>query len=143
MRSKVHYNTFDGLNYNLLTGCSYYLVHDSDPSSKFDIIVHNDPNINYNTTVKRTVSIVADGKTVKLGQKIGDMFIVQIIDSTGNKMVQLPYEGVPRISEVNYSNRERASKRSLGREKEKNSSDTTALIIYRSSPSPIRSVLSL
>ena len=76
------------------------MVHDSDPSSKFDIIVHNDPNINNNSTVKRAVTIMADGKTVKLGQKIGDMFIVQITDNNGPKMVQLPYEGVPRISEV-------------------------------------------
>ena len=100
VRSKVHYNTFDGLNYNLLTGCSYYLVHDSDPSAKFNIIVHNDKDINYNTTVKRTVSIIADDKTVKLGQKIGDLFIVEIVDASGNKMVQLPYDGVPKITEV-------------------------------------------
>ena len=76
-------------------------MHDSDPSSNFDIIVHNDRNINYNSTVKRAVTVMADGKTVKLGQKIGDMFIVQITDASGTKMVQLPYDGVPRISEVN------------------------------------------
>ena len=50
------------------------------------------------------MTVVADGKTVELGQKIGDMFIVQIKDGNGDKkMVQLPYEGVPRISEVYFS----------------------------------------
>lgn len=96
VRSKIHYNTFDGLNYNLLTGCSYRLVHDSAFDVEFDVTVNNDPNINFNSTVKRTIDIRADGKDVHLGQKIGDMFIVYV----NKKMVQLPYKGVPKITQV-------------------------------------------
>ena len=92
----MHYNTFDNLNYNLLTGCSYYLIHDSDPTSGFDVIINNDPAINYNTTVKRSIEIIVDGKKVFLGQKLNNMFLVTV----DGKLVQFPYDGVPKIREV-------------------------------------------
>ena len=96
VRNKLSYSTFDGLNYQLLTGCSYFLVHDTDSESNFDVIVNNDPKVNYNTTVKRTLDIKVDGKSVHLGQKIGDLFIVRV---DGN-LVSLPYDGTPKIKLV-------------------------------------------
>ncbi|XP_065655006.1 mucin-2 isoform X5 [Hydra vulgaris] len=96
VHDKMQYSTFDGLKYQLSTGCSYLLVHDTDSQNNFDIIINNDPKMNYNTTVKRTLDIKADNKAIHLGQKIGDLFIVRV---DGN-LVSLPYDGTPKIKQA-------------------------------------------
>ncbi|XP_065679163.1 mucin-2 isoform X2 [Hydra vulgaris] len=96
VHDKMQYSTFDGLKYQLNTGCSYLLVHDTDSQNNFDIIINNDPKMNYNTTVKRTLDIKADNKAIHLGQKIGDLFIVRV---DGN-LVSLPYDGTPKIKQA-------------------------------------------
>ena len=75
-----------------LQGSQQHGLNDSDPS-EFDIIEHNNPKISYDTTVRincnstveRAVTVMADGKTVKLGHKLGDMFSMHITDAGGTK----------------------------------------------------------
>ena len=97
----MQYITFDGLNYNLIAGCSYKLVHDLDRTNALDIILNNDPNLTPSSKAKRTVDINVDGQEVHLGNKGTDGgFKVKV----GNSLVSLPYEAVPRIKQVRVSN---------------------------------------
>ena len=101
IRGKMQYITFDGLNYNLIAGCSYKLVHDLDRTNALDIILNNDPNLTPSSKAKRTVDINVDGQEVHLGNKGTDGgFKVKV----GNSLVSLPYEAVPRIKQVRVSN---------------------------------------
>ena len=71
-------------------------MHDADPTSPFQIIVINDPNASYNSTVKRKLKIVVGNVNVYLGQKIGSHFAITV----NSVPVTLPFEGNPRIREV-------------------------------------------
>ena len=80
-----------------MSGCSYYLIHDSDTSSGFNVIINNDPTTNFNSKIKRTLEITSDGKKVFLGQKIAeDRFDVRV----DGKPVPIPYDNVPKITQV-------------------------------------------
>lgn len=72
------------------------MVHDGDPTSTLNVIVHNDPHVNSNSTVKRTLEINADDKKIELKQKDGDLFVVFV----DGKFTSLPYNGVPKIKQV-------------------------------------------
>ena len=79
-----------------MSGCSYLLVTDRKSLTPFRVTLNNDASVTVNTTVKRTLTIEADGQTVYLGQKQGDSFIATV----GSKVVSLPYQGVPQITKV-------------------------------------------
>ncbi len=88
--------------YDYYGTCSYLLVHDKDLTSGFQVVVINDKNCNYNATCKRKLQITTDSKKIYLGQKTNidgkDFFAVKVDD----KIVDLPYNGVPKIKEVKY-----------------------------------------
>ena len=98
MWGRQHYTTFDGRSYEFWGSCSYLLLHDADPTSRFQVVIVNDPTANYNATVKRKLKVNVDGQQVYLGQKVGSSFTVTV----NNKPVTLPHEGNPKIKQVSY-----------------------------------------
>ena len=97
VNGKMHYTTFDGLNYNLMAGCSYKLVHDKVHVEKLEIVLNNNGFMGHQSKLNRTVNITTGDKNVFLGGKrTNGKYIVRVND----KLIDLPHDGVPSIREV-------------------------------------------
>ena len=86
--------------YDYYGTCNYILIHDTDPTSRFQVVVMNDKECSYNATCKRKLKVTVDGKGIYLGQKtkVGEKTIFAV--TVDGKVVDLPYSGVPKIKEV-------------------------------------------
>ena len=107
VRGKVHYKTFDGLEYIFLSACQYKLLTDITEGSFLTIYVTNDPNININGPVKRTLTVITeDGtKNISIHKTNRGTFGVTNFKDKKEEIISLPYTDEPAISEVRCSNR--------------------------------------
>ena len=94
----MHYVTFDGVHYNLLAGCRYILLQDRTTQDGTDVILINDNNMVNTAPAKKKVLIKDDGREIMLGRKLPNGKFVVHVDK---KLVNLPYNGNPKIKEVN------------------------------------------
>lgn len=76
-----HYETFDGLRYNFMGTCSYYLVKDRD----FDIIADNIHCGNGEFSCTKSITIDINGMKIRLDQNY-QFFI------NGREITSLPYQ---------------------------------------------------
>lgn len=92
---KIHYKTFDGTEFTLLSQCAYKLI--MDPNTLLGVNIINDPNTNNNSTVKRKVHIITEENAkILLSPLPNGKISVKVND----ELVALPYDDAFSVKEV-------------------------------------------